>query len=437
MSIRILGIAINDYNDPTLDKISNCLNDLNEILGVLNSKYEVADVELLSNPEQTSRKFLYNRLYDYFLNCTNEDSVLLLYNGHGQYNDFLQTTYWQTSDSDSTDASTWLNLADLMNFVRVSQAFHVSIISNSCFSGAIFEENTRGGGIEALAKRKSRLALTAGGIEKVSDGKENSLSPFTKTLSHVLSENKEQELVFSSFAQKVLMSFDPARQQTPMFGPLTNVGHEGGSAVLALKNTKSVKPEFKEISLALNIGLPIHIDYQCEIPLFAENEIFDYIFVNFNIQKIAFHAIHQIQEYIQDDEDFLLENTESIGISASIHYTITALTSDLLSIVLSVHTYFGGPYPNYYIRTLNIGYRPERILTLSDFFPYDDLQVFLTEKIDQYSMDDEQKELLHQYKKYINKGEVEFSISERDITLYFTNEMPKAFKAVGDLTFPL
>lgn len=437
MSIRILGIAINEYDDAVLNNISNCLNDQNEILGVLTSKYVIADIELLSNKAQTTRKFLHNKLYDYFFNCAGGDSILLLYNGHGQYNDFLQTTYWQTSDSDSNDASSWFNLNDLMDFIRVSPAFHVSVISNSCFSGAIFELPLRGGGVNALADKKSRLALTAGGIEKVSDGRHNSLSPFTETVVEVLSENIQHQLLFTSFAHQVLMKFNTERKQTPMFGPLLNVGHEGGSLLYTLKDNISVQPEFRNISLVLNVGLPIKMDYHCEIPLFAENNFFDYLFVNFNVQRIAFDAIHEVQEFIYADKDYFLENSKSIGNSLSIDYTITSLTSEMLSMVINVHTYFGGAYPNFYIRTLNIGYKPERNLKFDDIFKYADFQDFLTDKIDRYSHDEEQKELLHQYKEYVKENEMEFSISDGSVTVYFSNEMPKAFKAVGDLTFPI
>ena len=437
MSIRILGIAINDYEDFILNNISNCLNDLNEILGVLNSKYLIGDVELISKKEQTTRKYLYNKLYDYFLNCSDDDNILLIYNGHGQYNDFLQTSYWQTSDSDSNDASTWFNMYDLMNFIRISPAFHVSIISNSCFSGAIFEEPTRGGGITAIENKRSRLALTSGGIEKVSDGKQNSLSPFTETVVDVLTANNKEEFSFALFAHQVLMKFNTDRNQTPMFGPLTSVGHMGGSAIFRLNKNDGIQPKFSNIGLALNINLPIKIDYDCEIPLFSENIYFDYLFVNFNIQRIAFDAISQIQAFIYGDKEFFINNTEAIGNSISIHYAITILNNEMLSLVIYVHTYFGGPYPDYYNRTLNIAFNPDRRLTLSDFFKYEDLQVFLIEKIDQYSQDEEQKEYLHQYKKYIKEEELEFSISEGYLTIYFTNQMPKAFKALGDLTFPI
>lgn len=437
MAIRILGIAINEYEDKILNNISNCLNDLNEIVSILNSKYLIDDVELLSNKEQTSRKYLYNKLYDYFLNCLENDSVLLLYNGHGQYNDSLQTTYWQTSDSDSTETSSWFNLNDLMNFIRISPAFHISIISNSCFSGAIFEDPTRGGGIDALLGKKSRLALTSGSIEKVSDGKPDSLSPFTETVLDVLKNNTQEELTFASFSHQVLLAFNPQRSQTPMFGSLTTVGHDGGSSIFELNLTEDEHPKFKDISLALNIDLPININYECKIPLFFENKFFDNLFVNTYIQKIAFDIISETRAYINEDKEHVIENSKEMGYDLSIHYTIETLNEELLSIVIHIHSYFGGPYPNYYNHTLNIAFKPDRKLTLNDLFKYSDLQEFLIEKINRYGEDNEQKEALHQYREYIKDNEVEFSISEGKITIYFINQMPKVIKALGYLYFPI
>ncbi|RAK24850.1 caspase domain-containing protein [Flavobacterium aquaticum] len=232
---KIIGIAINDYDNPVLDKIENCKQDVNTIIGLLSNKYTFDDVELITDKKNTTRKALYNKLNEYFINTLEDESILLIYAGHGVYNEKLQTSYWQTSDSDPEDSSSWFNINDLLDFIRASKAFHISIISDSCFSGAIFKDKIRGGGIDAFNTKKSRYALTSGGMENVSDGKKGHLSPFAETLVKLLEENTSEELPFSILANNLLMNFTESRSQTPMCGALNDVGHDGGSFILKLK----------------------------------------------------------------------------------------------------------------------------------------------------------------------------------------------------------
>ena len=93
---------------------------------------------------------------------------------------FVNTHFLYGSENDANE---------LLDFIRASDAFHVSIISDSCFSGAIFQHKVRGGGINAFDAKKSRYALTSGGMENVSDGKKGHLSPFAETLVRLLEEN--------------------------------------------------------------------------------------------------------------------------------------------------------------------------------------------------------------------------------------------------------
>lgn len=262
---KVLAIAINDYEDVTLDKLQNCQKDISTIIKVLNDKYAIDDVEFISDKSETTRKALYNKLNEYFINSLEDENVLLIYAGHGEYNEHLNTAYWQPSDSDPTDSSTWLSINDIMTFIKASKAFHIGIISDSCFSGAMFEPIKRGGGIDAFNSKKSRLGLTSGGLEKVSDGHKGQSSPFAKSLTNLLEENTKEELPFSILGSNLLMQFNPKKNQTPMFGPLNDVGHQGGSFTFKLKSKQKQalkiddKNQFLKEKLA-NLFIPISKD---------------------------------------------------------------------------------------------------------------------------------------------------------------------------------
>lgn len=234
---KILAIAINEYEDAELNQIQNCKSDLDKVIQILTDKYTFEDVEFIYEKAKTTRKALFNSLNEYFVNCLPQDNVLLVFAGHGHYNEQLNTAYWQPSDADTKDSSTWLSITEILTFIKASKAFHIGLISDSCFSGAIFEP-MRGGGIDAFKKRKSRLGLTSGGIEKVSDGQNGQNSPFAKSLINVLQKNELEELPFSVLATDVILEFNEKNAQTPRFGPLTEVGHEGGSFIFKLKSAE-------------------------------------------------------------------------------------------------------------------------------------------------------------------------------------------------------
>ncbi|WP_149229166.1 UvrB/UvrC motif-containing protein [Flavobacterium nitrogenifigens] len=251
---RIIAIAVNEYDNVELNKIENAKRDVSEIISVLNEKYIFEDVEFLFDKTDTTRKSIFNKLNLIFTNALEDENILLIYAGHGEYNDVLKTSYWQPSDCDPQDISTWINIGEIMAFINASQAFHIAIISDSCFSGAIFENPNRGGGVQAFEKRKSRLALTSGGVEMVSDGAKGHNSPFAENLIKHLSENGQATLPFSVLSNNLIISFNLDRVQTPMFGALNNVGHEGGSFIFKLKGLETEKHENTNDYLKLRLG---------------------------------------------------------------------------------------------------------------------------------------------------------------------------------------
>jgi Caspase domain len=251
---RIIAIAVNEYDDAELNKIQNAKSDVSAMISILSEKYVFEDVDFLFEKTDTTRKSIFNKLNQIFAQALEDENILLIYAGHGQYNDILKASYWQPSDCDPTDISTWINISEILTFIGASEAFHIAIISDSCFSGAIFENPHRGGGMEAFEKRKSRLALTSGGIENVSDGARGRNSPFAENLIKLLNENVQPEMPFSVLSSNLLMSFNSDRVQTPMCGALNHVGHQGGAFIFKLKGSEAEKPENTSNFLKMRLG---------------------------------------------------------------------------------------------------------------------------------------------------------------------------------------
>lgn len=429
---KIIAIAIDEYQSQNISNLKNCLNDINSLIGVLTENYfDDPDLILYHKPEQTTLSFLYNNLNQEMRNTLDNDNILVIFAGHGDYNPYLKTSYWYCSDSDSYDPTTWFNLRDLMDFFTASKAKHIALISDSCFSGAIFE-NVRGGGINALTKKKSRQALTSGGIETVSDGIAKN-SPFNITLTQVLSSYDKQELTFNYLSEETIKTFSEESRQTPQFGALSHTGHEGGTYIFR-KRQDNQKLAISEINLPLDIDPKIKIEADCKLPFFNETNHSDSNFINIYVQQIGYSIINEVRKYMVDDINYAIERSEEIGFDFQISYKIMRDDKNYLSILIEVGQFFGTAYPNYWVETLNFSFNPVRKIQLGDLLDGDAKKI-IKNAIDKYGESD-CKEALKNCLTYELINDIEFSITNKSIFLYFYKMLPHALAACGCIEIP-
>lgn len=435
---KILAIAIDDYQDSAIINLNNCVKDANSIIDILSKKYEFDDIDLYTKKEQTTLKFLYNELYSKLvISSLEEDNILIFFAGHGEYNNLLESSYWLCSDSTRNDVTTWFNIENLIKFIKASPAKHIALVSDSCFSGAIFELY-RGGGINAIKNQYSRQALTSGSIEKVSDGKSNENSPFCKAIISVLDGNTGKELTFSTFSEQTIIAFSKEKKQTPKHGSISNVGHDGGSFVFELKK-ESENSLFNTINLPLEINSKVNIDTFFEIPFILENENYNSNFLNIFIQQLGYSIINDIRMFVADDELYSISRSEDHHFSLEVGYIIHTLNEKFLSMTLSRNDYFGGAHPNNYIYSLNFAFKPERKLTISDIIDYSDfknMENFMVTMVTKFA-EEECKENLLKYCSYEYIYNLDFSFNSEKFSIYFLDLLPHAFKACGFLEIPI
>ena len=115
--------------------------------------------------------------------------------------------------------------------VRAMQAKHVMIVADSCFSGTITRglkiEQRTPNWLETIARKKSRTALTSGGLEPVLDSGGGKNSIFAQSFLSILRENDrvlEASVLFNKLRPKVMVNSD----QTPEYGDIHRAGHDGG-----------------------------------------------------------------------------------------------------------------------------------------------------------------------------------------------------------------
>lgn len=431
---KLIAIAIDEYKDPNISNLKNCWNDINNLLQILTTHYfEKPEIILFNKLEQTTLSFLYRELNQEIINSLPEDNILIMYAGHGDYNRELNTSYWYCSDSKSYDPTTWFDIRNLLDFFRASKANHISLISDSCFSGAIFE-NYRGGGLEALTDSRSRQALTSGGIEIVSDGSGDN-SPFNITLTNILSSCEESALTFSRLSEEVITSFNPKLRQTPRYGSLVQADDKGGTFVFNRRNLTDSKASVSEMTLSLDIDTRIEIDTILKFPFFNKKEKNDNSFINNYVHQIGYSIINQIRKNIADDLDYYIERSKEIRFDLQITYTILRDDDKFLSVLIEVGQYFGTAYPNYWVETANFTYSPIRKFEIDDLLDGDTINV-IRDMVSLYA-EQECKDILLSYIDHNSIKDIEFSVTQENLILYFYKLLPHALTAMGCVEIPL
>ncbi|MCP5368859.1 MAG: caspase family protein [Hyphomicrobiales bacterium] len=174
---------------------------------------------------------------------TEGDNLLIYYAGHGILDEDAERGYWLPVDAEEDIKANWISTADITDALKATDAWHVLVIADSCYSGTLVRAGStrviRGGGdrvplIKRLAIKKSRTVLTSGGLEPVKDSGGGDHSVFAKAFLDALTENAdvmEGQEMFTKLRGKVVMNAD----QTPEYADVRKAGHDGGDFVFVRK----------------------------------------------------------------------------------------------------------------------------------------------------------------------------------------------------------
>ena len=162
-----------------------------------------------------------------------QDNVLIYYAGHGVLDEAADEGYWLPVDASRDNPANWVMTDQVVSQVRAMKAKHVMVVADSCFSGTItrgikieIKQPTREW-LETIVKKKSRTALTSGGLEPVMDSGGGNNSVFANSFLSILRDNDgvlDASQLFSQLRPKVMVNSD----QTPEYGDIHRAGHDGG-----------------------------------------------------------------------------------------------------------------------------------------------------------------------------------------------------------------
>jgi len=238
---RALIIGINDYNDPKIPDLETALDDARSISEVLRERYGF-QVKLLLDRKAT-KKAIYQALRDLAASANPDDSVLIYYAGHGDFDRTYNDGWWIPADATGGDPITYLENVQVQKSMRSMEARHVLLISDSCYSGTLFGQARSVPQVIDdkyylnLYNEKSRWGMTSGNKTPVADDGTGGHSVFAYQLLKELRKNEKPYISTQELYTRIAPIVSNNSEQTPLCRPVRNTGDQGGEFVFVVSST--------------------------------------------------------------------------------------------------------------------------------------------------------------------------------------------------------
>ena len=163
------------------------------------------------------------------------DNLLIYYAGHGSLDIGSDEGYWLPVDAEPDNPVNWVSNNDISGQLRAMSAKHVMVVADSCYSGKLTRNVAaslktgaeRTAWLKRMNGRRSRTALTSGGLEPVLDAGGGGHSVFAKAFLDALEGNTDildGQALFDAIKRPIVVNAD----QTPEYADVRKAGHDGG-----------------------------------------------------------------------------------------------------------------------------------------------------------------------------------------------------------------
>lgn len=232
------ALVIGNANYLSLPRLETAANDASAIKSLLETRYGFR-VTLLKDAKYLDVLSAFGTLRD---ELGEDDNLVIYFAGHGELDAATGLGYWLPVDADKDSKTNWISSREVSMQLEQLPARHVLVIADSCYSGALTrsalarldpsteKEQTRR--TADLATKRSRTALTSGGLDPVLDTGGGGHSIFARSLLDALSrpaDPLQTYRLWSSVKARVMYDTQSLRQQqVPEYAPIQHAGHEGG-----------------------------------------------------------------------------------------------------------------------------------------------------------------------------------------------------------------
>ena len=216
----------------------NCVRDARQLIDILINKYSFQKefIYTLYNEAATERE-IFQTFRQLAAKITPQDSLIVFYSGHGEYDKVIEEGYWIPIDAQLGAQEDYIANSKIKTFLNAIHSLHTFLIVDSCFSGSLFTHFKNATLASRLAKDPSRWGLTAGRNEIVADGQAGKNSPFADMLLYQLKQ-AEQPIGVAEICNRVVETVVANAEQTPRGEPLKIKGHRGGQFFFYPKGSK-------------------------------------------------------------------------------------------------------------------------------------------------------------------------------------------------------
>ena len=242
-----LVIGNNVYRD--LRRLKTAVADAEAVAALLAERYGYEVTSLIN----ATRYDIVSALARLRARLTENDNLLVYYAGHGQIDVESDEGYWLPVDAEKDNPANWISNATITSQLKAMRARHVLVVADSCYSGTLtrgVEAGLKTGAERAawlarISRRRSRTALTSGGLEPVLDAGGGEHSVFARAFLAALRTSDEVldgQSLLDAIKQPVALNAD----QTPEYNNIRKAGHGGGDflfAPLDVRETPAAQPQ--------------------------------------------------------------------------------------------------------------------------------------------------------------------------------------------------
>jgi hypothetical protein len=235
---RYYALVIGNNRYRQWPPLNTAVADASDVGAVLANRYGFHVTRLLD----ATRKDILKALNDFRKTLTDRDNLLIYYAGHGYLEPQIDRGYWVPVDGDLQDNSDWIEFPAITDLLQLISAKQILVVADSCFAGKLtpaaiaristdVSAKARRTGLQLMANKRIRAALTSGGVKPVLDEGGEGHSIFAQAFLGVLQETDtalETERLFWAVKARVVQKAQGMHfEQIPTYAPIHMAGHEG------------------------------------------------------------------------------------------------------------------------------------------------------------------------------------------------------------------
>ncbi len=243
------ALIIANENYLNFQDLETPIDDAEKVAEVLHSKYNFFKPKIVRN---ATRDEIVREISKLGENKKESDNLLIYYAGHGDLDERVSPArgYWLGVDAgkDKITHTNWIPNIVITDFMELTNAKHVLVINDSCYSAAMLRDaETRGVNrlhkdkfkeYQQILKKRSSVIITSGALQPVLDSIDGEHSIFARELINILEENEkilEGQTLFTSLSERVKErtkliseSYGFIEEQRPQYLQNLKAGHNYG-----------------------------------------------------------------------------------------------------------------------------------------------------------------------------------------------------------------